>query len=102
MALEMRERCERCAWPLGTDDDTAYICSYECTFCATCANALNGICPNCGGGLVGRPPRAPQATSAAPPAREQGPLGACRRGDRTRCRTSPLRLSARRAAPHAA
>jgi len=47
MALEMRERCERCAWPLATDDDTAYICSYECTFCATCANTLNGICPNC-------------------------------------------------------
>ena len=23
MALEMRERCERCAWPLATDDDTA-------------------------------------------------------------------------------
>ena len=51
MALEMRERCERCAWPLAVDDDTAYICSYECTFCATCANALNGVCRNCGGEL---------------------------------------------------
>ena len=57
MALEMRERCERCAWPLATDDDTAYICSYECTFCATCANTLNGICPNCGGEFVRRPIR---------------------------------------------
>ena len=47
MALEMRERCQRCAWPLGPDDDAAYICSYESTFCATCANALNGICPDC-------------------------------------------------------
>ena len=60
MALEMRERCERCAWPLAPEDDTAYICSYECTFCATCANALNGICPNCGGELVRRPIRPAQ------------------------------------------
>jgi uncharacterized protein len=57
MALEMRERCERCAWPLAPDENGAYICSYECTFCATCANALNGICPNCGGELVRRPRR---------------------------------------------
>jgi hypothetical protein len=66
MALEMRERCERCAWPLAVDDDTAYICSYECTFCATCANALNGVCRNCGGELVRRPRRARKSAAGAP------------------------------------
>jgi uncharacterized protein len=57
MALEMRERCQRCAWPLEAEDDAAYICSYESTFCATCANALNGVCPDCNGELVRRPRR---------------------------------------------
>ena len=57
MALEMRERCQRCAWPLEAEDDAAYICSYESTFCATCANALNGVCPECNGELVRRPRR---------------------------------------------
>ena len=57
MALEMRERCQRCAWPLEGEDDAAYICSYESTFCATCANALNGVCPDCNGELVRRPRR---------------------------------------------
>ena len=41
----------------GPDDDAAYICSYESTFCATCANALNGVCPDCAGELVRRPRR---------------------------------------------
>ncbi len=58
MALEMRERCQRCAWPLEPDDDAAYICSYESTFCATCANELNGVCPDCAGELVRRARRA--------------------------------------------
>ena len=58
MALEMRERCERCAWPLAVDDDTAYICSYECTYCADCVETkLHNVCPNCGGGFVPRPIR---------------------------------------------
>jgi len=65
MALEMRERCEKCAWPLAPADESAYICSYECTFCATCANALNGVCPNCEGELVRRPRRVHRQTTAA-------------------------------------
>ena len=65
MALEMRDRCERCAWPLPHDADTAYICSYECTFCATCANALNGVCMNCGGELVRRPRRVRKSGSGS-------------------------------------
>ena len=34
----------------------AYICSFECTFCAAGAEAAHcHVCPNCGGELVRRP-----------------------------------------------
>lgn len=56
MALEMRSPCERCGAGLELDD-RAYICSYECTFCAPCAAELEWVCPNCGGELVARPKR---------------------------------------------
>ncbi|MCC6479262.1 MAG: DUF1272 domain-containing protein, partial [Sphingomonadaceae bacterium] len=35
----------------------AFICSFECTFCADCSDALDDRCPNCGGELVDRPTR---------------------------------------------
>jgi hypothetical protein len=57
VALKMRDRCERCAAPLTANGD-AYICSYECTFCGACTEALDETCPNCGGELVRRPRRA--------------------------------------------
>ncbi|MGW0608338.1 DUF1272 domain-containing protein [Streptomyces sp. NPDC002640] len=57
MALEMRERCERCETALRPDSP-AWICSYECTFCVSCSDALRHTCPNCGGELVVRPRRA--------------------------------------------
>lgn len=60
--LEMRANCERCeaALPHGSPD--ARICSYECTFCADCADGpLGGKCANCGGQLVGRPIRPPRS-----------------------------------------
>jgi len=56
MALEMRTACERCDRPLTHADD-ARICSYECTFCPACADAMEAVCPNCGGELVRRPTR---------------------------------------------
>jgi hypothetical protein len=56
MALEMRSACERCGAGLAADGAAA-ICSYECTFCADCATALEHVCPNCGGELVRRPRR---------------------------------------------
>jgi hypothetical protein len=34
---------------------TAFICTFECTFCADCTQAMKSICPNCGGELVRRP-----------------------------------------------
>jgi uncharacterized protein len=52
----MRAECERCGAPLDADGE-ARICSFECTFCPSCAGALASICPNCGGELVRRPPR---------------------------------------------
>lgn len=58
MALEMRAQCERCATALPADSDAAWICSYECTFCADCTRAMAGTCPNCSGELRPRPRRA--------------------------------------------
>jgi hypothetical protein len=37
MALEMKAVCEKCSRPLVAQGE-AYICSYECTFCPSCAN----------------------------------------------------------------
>jgi hypothetical protein len=53
----MRATCERCEVALAADGE-ARICSYECTFCASCGDEMSGICPNCGGELVARPRRA--------------------------------------------
>jgi steroid delta-isomerase-like uncharacterized protein len=63
MALEIRERCEKCGGSLAPMD-AATICSYECTFCPPCSAAMAHTCPNCGGQLVARPRR--QATGAPP------------------------------------
>jgi hypothetical protein len=56
MALEMRTVCERCGSAL-TADGEARICSFECTFCVSCAESMDRVCPNCGGELVARPRR---------------------------------------------
>ena len=56
--LEMRAECERCHAELPLASHDARICSFECTFCASCADERRGICPNCLGELVVRLPRA--------------------------------------------
>lgn len=62
MGLEMRAACEKCGGALGMQGD-AYICSYECTFCASCSAQMKQLCPNCGGELLRRPQRqAPRAS----------------------------------------
>ncbi|MGZ5923630.1 MAG: DUF1272 domain-containing protein [Rhizomicrobium sp.] len=53
----MRPICERCETALAQDSPGARICSYECTFCADCADAMHGTCPNCRGELQPRPRR---------------------------------------------
>lgn len=56
--LELRPNCEWCDRNLPPDSPEARICSFECTFCAQCAQtALNHRCPNCQGELVRRPVR---------------------------------------------
>jgi hypothetical protein len=65
VALELRPNCEYCDRDLPPDSLDARICSYECTFCADCADGpLQNVCPNCGGGFAPRPIR---------PARERRP-----------------------------
>ena len=56
MGLEMRPVCERCDEPLYANG-LAYICSYECTFCASCTRLVSHKCPNCAGDLARRPTR---------------------------------------------
>ena len=57
MMLEIRPYCECCGRELDPASLEARICSFECTFCAACAERLGGLCPNCGGELVRRPVR---------------------------------------------
>jgi hypothetical protein len=56
--LQLRPNCECCNRDLPPESADARICSFECTFCADCAeNRLGGICPNCGGNFERRPIR---------------------------------------------
>ena len=56
--LQLRPNCECCNRDLPPAAVDARICSFECTFCADCADTrLQGFCPNCGGDLVRRPIR---------------------------------------------
>ena len=56
--LQLRPNCECCNRDLAGDSAEAFICSYECTYCAACATeVLRGKCPNCGGELLRRPIR---------------------------------------------
>ena len=66
--LLLKPNCECCNRDLPPDSRDARICSFECTFCRICADAvLDGVCPNCGGELVRRPIR-PEAKLARYPA----------------------------------
>ena len=56
--LELRPCCEHCGKDLPNDSNEAYICTFECTYCADCVtNVLHNVCPNCGGGFEKRPTR---------------------------------------------
>ncbi|WP_088926371.1 DUF1272 domain-containing protein [Burkholderia multivorans] len=56
--LELRPSCEHCNAALPPASTQARICSFECTFCATCVDTvLHNVCPNCGGGFETRPVR---------------------------------------------
>ena len=56
--LQLRPNCECCNVDLPPESTDARICSFECTFCRSCAEGVLGRrCPNCGGELVARPRR---------------------------------------------
>lgn len=66
--LELRPGCECCDRDLPPDSVEARICSFECTFCASCAaSKLGGSCPNCGGELLPRPRRPVGKLATNPP-----------------------------------
>jgi hypothetical protein len=70
--LQLRPNCECCDKDLPPDAANAMICSFECTFCATCADeVLRGLCPNCGGHLVQRPARPPSLLAKYPASTER-------------------------------
>jgi uncharacterized protein len=64
--LEMRPDCEKCGVDLPANLPGAFICSFECTFCAECADDQDERCPNCGGELTDRPTRAKQLLEKNP------------------------------------
>lgn len=65
--LELRPNCECCDRNLPPSSEDARICTFECTFCATCADdVLGGVCPNCGGNFVARPIRPAHLLDRAP------------------------------------
>jgi hypothetical protein len=56
--LMLKPNCECCDVDLPPDAANARICTFECTFCAECADThFNNICPNCGGEQLRRPIR---------------------------------------------
>ena len=70
--LELRPACEHCNTALPPASPQARICSFECTFCADCAQAkLGGRCPNCGGELVVRPRRGADKLARYPASTER-------------------------------
>jgi uncharacterized protein len=66
--LELRPNCECCDKDLPPESTDAVICTFECTFCRTCADTvLKGKCPNCNGNLVARPVRPKELLLQHPP-----------------------------------
>jgi hypothetical protein len=70
--LALRPNCECCDRDLPNESVDARICSFECTFCADCAeNRLGNRCPNCGGELLRRPRRPADALARHPASHER-------------------------------
>ena len=56
--LEIRPNCEHCNKNLPNTSTEAMICSFECTYCKTCAiEIFENVCPSCAGNFIKRPIR---------------------------------------------
>ncbi|MEN8703528.1 MAG: DUF1272 domain-containing protein [Polaribacter sp.] len=56
--LLIRPNCEHCNKALPNTSLEAMICSFECTYCKTCAiEIFKNVCPSCSGNFVERPIR---------------------------------------------
>lgn len=74
--LTLKPNCECCDVDLPPTAPNARVCTFECTFCADCAEThFNNTCPNCGGNFVSRPIR-PAPMLAKYPASQQRVNGA--------------------------
>lgn len=70
--LLLKPNCECCNIDLPPESTEAKICSFECTFCTSCAETkLKGICPNCGGELLKRPRRPASKLNTYPASTER-------------------------------
>jgi len=70
--LALRPNCECCDRDLAPDSPDVRICTFECTFCADCAEGrLGGVCPNCGGNFAARPIRPAAALARFPASTER-------------------------------
>ena len=56
--LALRPNCECCDKDLPPEAEDAMICSFECTYCKTCAlEIFENVCPSCNGNFTERPIR---------------------------------------------
>ena len=70
--LQLRPNCEACDRDLPPASGEAFICTFECTFCANCSERrFDFVCPNCGGNLVARPVRPAKLLSDYPASTER-------------------------------
>ena len=65
--LELRPNCEHCNKDLSNNSTDAMICSFECTYCKTCAiEIFENVCPSCAGNFVERPIRTSEMIAKYP------------------------------------
>ena len=70
--LDLRPNCETCDKDLPNGGEDAYICTFECTFCANCVdNTHKNVCPNCGGNFSLRPVRSGNALERFPQSKKR-------------------------------
>ena len=56
--LLIRPNCEHCNKSLPNTSSEDMICSFECTYCKTCAiEIFKNVCPSCSGNFVEHPIR---------------------------------------------